>query len=238
MTKTNLGLVNFVISKLGCPYWYGCFGQAGSLSLLSAKIKQYPKYYTKSRIDRCKGQYGLEVFDCVGLIKSYLWRSDDGKIIYNASSDVSADGMKSKCKENGDISSLPEIPGILLFMKGHVGVYIGNGYAIEATVGNSEYKVKKSKVSTRGWQSWGKCPYITYINNEAEKPVNDNKKYLSCKGIYSGYSLVDALKRIGEKSDFASRRKLAKSNGISLYLGTASQNIKLLNLLKGGTLIK
>ncbi len=58
--------------------------------------------------------------------------------------------------------------------------------------------------------------------------------------IYKGksLSLVDALKSIGIGSSFSFRKKIAKANGIKTYLGTASQNNKLLNLLKKGKLIK
>jgi hypothetical protein len=250
MNKTNIGLVSYVKTKLGCPYWYGTFGQIGSASLLKAKIKQYPKYYTQSRIDRCTKQYGEQVFDCVGLIKSYLWEKE-GKIGYIISQDVSANGMLDKCKEKGTIKTLPEIPGVLLFMNGHVGVYIGNGYAIEATVGNNDYKVKKSKVVGRGWTSWGKCPYLDYIvekpivkpvenptptEKPKDKPVNNNIYFKKYTG--KSVSIVDALVSVGAGHTFAYRRQIAKANGMKTYLGTPGQNTKLLNLLKAGKLIK
>lgn len=71
-----------------------------------------------------------------------------------------------------------------------------------------------------------------------EKPkAETNSKYFK---KYSGKSssLVDALKSLGIQSSFAYRNKIAKKNGILLYSGWASQNIKLLNLLKQGKLIK
>ena len=54
----------------------------------------------------------------------------------------------------------------------------------------------------------------------------------------SSVSLVDALKTIGVDSSYSNREKIAKANGISNYSGTASQNTKLLNLLKQGKLKK
>ncbi|MBE7092502.1 MAG: DUF2272 domain-containing protein [Clostridiales bacterium] len=51
-------------------------------------------------------------------------------------------------------------------------------------------------------------------------------------------SIVDALKSLKIDSSFNHRKEIAKANGISLYLGLASQNIKLLTLLKQGILIK
>lgn len=55
---------------------------------------------------------------------------------------------------------------------------------------------------------------------------------------YKGTSFVDALKSIGVDFSFENRKILAANNGISNYKGTASQNIKLLNLLKNGRLRK
>lgn len=57
---------------------------------------------------------------------------------------------------------------------------------------------------------------------------------------YSGNSLsiVDALKSINVDSSYTYRSKIAIKNGIKNYIGTSVQNIKLLNLLKDGKLIK
>lgn len=51
-------------------------------------------------------------------------------------------------------------------------------------------------------------------------------------------SLVDALKSIGSDCSYTYRKKLAAANGVSLYVGTAGQNLKLLELLKQGKMIK
>ena len=57
---------------------------------------------------------------------------------------------------------------------------------------------------------------------------------------YSGTSnsIVDALKSLKIDSSFSYRKKIANTNGTTLYVGTATQNIKLLTLLKQGKLIK
>lgn len=68
------------------------------------------------------------------------------------------------------------------------------------------------------------------------KPTPSNKYYAKYTGK-SG-SLVDALRAIGADISFNNRRAIAKANGIKGYVGTASQNIKMLNLLKQGKLIK
>ncbi len=64
-----------------------------------------------------------------------------------------------------------------------------------------------------------------------------NDGYLE-NSSYKGNSIVDALKQIGVDSSFSNRKKIASRNNISNYTGTATQNTKLLNLLKKGKLIK
>ena len=59
------------------------------------------------------------------------------------------------------------------------------------------------------------------------------KRYFGTSG-----SIVTALNSLGIGSSFANRKKIANANGISGYSGTAAQNIRLLNLLKQGKLVK
>jgi len=61
-------------------------------------------------------------------------------------------------------------------------------------------------------------------------------RFPACK--YTGVSIAAALVSIGVNGSLANRRKIAKANGIKLYVGTTNQNIQMLNLLKTGKLIK
>lgn len=179
MAKTAAGLVAYAKAQLGRPYWYGTFGQAASKSLYDQKKRQYPDYY--------KWAYAGEtakVHDCVGLIKGYLWcdSAEDKTPVYNSAQDLSANGMRDVCTAGGAISKIPEVPGVLVFMNHHVGVYIGGGYVIEAR--GHAYGVVKTKLSDRPWTSFGYCPYLTYdkeTKNETkgEKTVNIELTQLS-----------------------------------------------------------
>lgn len=64
-----------------------------------------------------------------------------------------------------------------------------------------------------------------YDDNIIKNENNEN--------VYSGNSIVDYLKSIGIDSSFKNRKKLAKENGINNYSGTADQNLKLLEILRG-----
>lgn len=193
MIKNNVGLVEYAINHVGLPYWYGTYGNTSSLSLLEKKQKQYPQYYTSKRIKIAKEkQLGLRVQDCAGLIKGYLWsETPTSAPKYNKSQDKSANGLRNSCSETGSIKTIPEIPGILVFKNGHVGVYICNGEVIEAK--GFEYGVVKSKLSKTKWTSWGKLKWIDYNDNSVYYIVKkgDNlikiaKKYkMNWKDIYN-----------------------------------------------------
>ncbi len=77
--------------------------------------------------------------------------------------------------------------------------------------------------------------YLTIVSGVTDTAVTSDY-YLKYTG--SSTSIVAALNSLKITSTFAYRTKIAKANGITAYLGTASQNTKLLNLLKKGTLKK
>jgi len=52
------------------------------------------------------------------------------------------------------------------------------------------------------------------------------------KSTYTGPSIVEYLKSVGQDSSYANRARLAKRHGISGYRGTAAQNTSLLNRLR------
>lgn len=175
MAKTNTGLVEYAKAQIGKPYWYGTFGQAGTQSLLDYKKKQYPEHYVSARMSRYQNdiKQNVKVHDCIGLIKGYIWCDSptDMSPKYVAAQDKGADSMYAACKEKGNINTMPELAGVLVFMSGHVGVYIGNGNVIEAR--GFAYGVVQTKLKDRPWRTWGKCPYIQY--EEVKKPETTTK---------------------------------------------------------------
>lgn len=74
---------------------------------------------------------------------------------------------------------------------------------------------------------------VMVLDDEVEEGVKYFKKYSG-----ESNSIVDALKRVGEKTSFAYREQIAKANKISGYSGTAKQNLEMVSLLKQGKLIK
>lgn len=69
------------------------------------------------------------------------------------------------------------------------------------------------------------------VNQPLPKPVNQSP---TKKNSYTGYSIVDFLKSIGEDSSKANRKRLAKQHGLKGDF-TAQDNLNLLNALLGST---
>ena len=120
-------------------------------SLLARKSVQYPSHYGSSRTARYKQDIANKqvVADCVGGCKGYAWTGGGQGVLESIGTDLkytskygsngcpdkSASGMFEYCRKKGmdwgTIDTLPEIVGLALFTDGHVGYYVGGGYAVE-----------------------------------------------------------------------------------------------------------
>jgi peptidoglycan hydrolase-like protein with peptidoglycan-binding domain len=148
-------------------YIYGSYGQKASRSLINSCTAKYPEMYTPAYIKLCMNWVEPEahmVADCSGLIKSLLMKTATGAVVYNSKYDLGTSRLYDLAPAKGAIGTLPEQPGILVWHKGHVGVYIGNGEVIEAR--GAAYGVVKTKltkdINQSNWTHWLKHPYIDY----------------------------------------------------------------------------
>lgn len=170
-TKNNLDLVQWAISAeaAGWGYVWGTFGQVLTRDTLAAKAAQYPDNVGAYE-EYIRSHYlGRRTADCVGFIKGYCWydpETDSVNYATNGMPDIGADQMYRTAVEKGPISTMPEIPGLAVWHQGHIGIYIGNGYAIEAM--GTRYGVVKTRVAARSWTHWLKIPYINYIEETEE----------------------------------------------------------------------
>lgn len=175
MYKSSIGLVEYAKAQLSRPYWFGTFGQCATESLWDAKSKQYPKYYSDKRKTKMleRGDIGQKVHDCLGLWKGYMMSTGiNAGAIYDPTYDLSADGIFNMASEKGSIDTLPDIPGIGLYKKGHFGVYIGGGREIEAR--GFDYGVLEDSVAGGRFTHWFKIPYIEYSSAEViPEPVQE-----------------------------------------------------------------
>ena|GEM_PF-684749 len=166
--KTNLGLVEWARSWLSEAYWYGTCCYNCTSSLLVSKTAQYPSHYTEVRMPRYRTDIatGKRCADCIGLIKGYHWVDDLGNIKYlqNGTPDVNTSGMFNNTKIKGLIATMPEVPGLIVYKSGHVGVYEGEGHVIEAK--GFAYGVVRSTIKETAWTHWLMDPWISYDGYE------------------------------------------------------------------------
>ena len=130
-------------------------------------------------------------FDCVCLIKSILWgwvgdtSHQYGGATYksNGVPDIDETAMIKACSDvTTDFSSIQV--GEAVWMPGHIGVYIGDGLAVESTPSwkdgvqiTAVHNIgTKSGYNGRTWTKHGKLPYVTYekarVETKEEKTVN------------------------------------------------------------------
>lgn len=175
LSKTGAGLAKWAedVHKGGRHvYWWGTYCNPCTESLLAGKTRQYPDQYTEKRqaTYRKHIQQGKIATDCIGLIKGYYWEKD-GVIKYKRDElpDKGASGMYRAATIKGAIDTMPEIPGLLVWTasKGHIAVYVGGGYVVEAR--GFSYGIQRNKLTSRSFKHWGLCPYIGYTAEEIAK---------------------------------------------------------------------
>lgn len=181
MTMTAQQLANKVTkiaNEYKTAYIWGGLGKPITASTIKQAVNQYPKNNTyAAKAQDLVGQKKAFYFDCVGLIKSVLWgwNGNSSKSLGGATyasngvPDISADQMISKCTDVSTKFSGIQV-GELLWCKGHVGIYIGEGLAVECTpkwkngVQITAVTNIGSKYGYKGrvWTKHGKLPYVSY----------------------------------------------------------------------------
>ena len=126
--------------------------------LYREKKKMWPEHYKDSDFVT---QYGKRVFDCSGLIKGYLWSENfEDEPKYNTMQDINSKELMNVCELSENFETMLEIPGMLVFFEGHVGVYVGNSRVIEAR--GHTFGVVETRLKERPWKKCGKLKWITY----------------------------------------------------------------------------
>lgn len=178
-SKNNLDLVEWAkaAQEAGWGYVWGTYGQVLTRDRLEAKLEQYPDGVGAHEDFIRANWIGGRTADCIGLIKGYSWyNSETGEISYgtNGMPDIGANQMYAYAIEKGTVDTIPEIPGVLVWHEGHIGIYIGNGEVIEAM--GTRYGVVKTELENRSWTHWCKNPYIRYEKSEATEPTTETEE--------------------------------------------------------------
>lgn len=132
-------------------------------------------------------------FDCVNLIKAVLWgwsgnkTANYGGAKYNSFGvpDVSANKMITMCVDAKSTNWSGIEAGELVWMQGHVGIYVGNGLVVECSprwANGVQITALLNKGSVEGyhgrkWTMHAKLPWIEYVKEDRELAVGDHVHY-------------------------------------------------------------
>lgn len=168
-------------------YVYGCWGCPMNQKNKERFMRAHSSNRRAPIINATSDTFG---FDCVNLIRGILmgWNGDVSKnyggAVYDTSKvpEMNAEGTLRYCSNvSSDFSNI--IPGELVVMSGHVGIYIGNGEVIESTP-KWDDKVQISKLGNIGatgakvrrWEKHGRYGFIDYSKYVGNAPAKEEKK--------------------------------------------------------------
>lgn len=158
------------------------YKKASDLVKWAKEQKDKPNKYRLGGIGRYENN--VRIFDCIGLIKCFMWHDYSEK---NASyygkevPDWNEQGFFDKASEKGTIDTIPETEGLMVWQKGHIGIYLGNGEVIEATAAFDKKIVltyfkgnhPNTNYKRTTWTHWFKMPYLEYEIKKSNEEIAD-----------------------------------------------------------------
>jgi len=156
---TGKNLVDILVPKIGSGYVYGGQGQICTMAMINTLMARYGRdhYYFKGY--SAEKWIGKPSFDCSGFVSwgRYMLGLNPGHKSY------SANGYYTMTTR---ISKLQLLAGDLCFIVNsdghatHVGVYMGNGYVVQAA--STKSGVIKTKLGT-GWSGYGRLKDLVQV---------------------------------------------------------------------------
>ena len=177
-------LVDYALSMVGTPYFYGAKVPNGPLteSYMLQMHKQYPGKVTTGYMNkaRTKGNVGKVNVDCSGLISAYTKKVLGSSQLY---SQAYTRLPISKHKDFGN--------GVVLWRSGHVGIYYKDNTGAEKVIEAKgiDYGTVVSDFVESKWSygltfSWMNYTYTENVDNKTWKQPNPYHEPL--KTIYKG----------------------------------------------------
>ncbi len=190
-----------------------------------------PNVYKNGGIGRYNPD-GTRQFDCCGYFKCFMWHNystTNAKYYGKTQKDLNCEGLLREAVEKGDISTIPEIPGVLVYMNKHMGIYLGNGKVLEATA--KKFDGQNAKIyltyfkgdgkDTDGkrdtWTMWFKSPNLTY----EIKDFFNGKKYFK---LGDNHENIGKIAKFIYDNNYISQKIL--SNHYSLYFMMVIRSIQ------------
>lgn len=185
-------------------YIWGAQGQKITEAFLKKQINTFGSWYNKKnrgtelmaefRRGDLDGAFG---FDCSGLVLAvslYGWKEDGTlKSNKNAGFDTTANSLKDMFEGAVSISANTQdwynknlVPGMALWMDGHIGFFIGDGKVIEATTsGNKVICVTPEYRKGSNWKIAGKLPWVLYGEGKTSSTKTEVTKTTKAQAVSS-----------------------------------------------------
>lgn len=141
----------------------------------------------------CARWIGKMAADCSGGIIG-AFRS-----IHPTYGDRTADTFYSQCTEKGTIKTIPEIPGLCVWRKGHIGIYEGDGYALEFR--GTDYGAVRTRLKDRDFTHWGKLRDVDYTKGGTIMNPNEKNPSLPVSGEITPEMLEELANGKGDDKD-------------------------------------
>lgn len=206
MSLTGKGLVAYVESKLGANYVYGSKMEKLTQARVNSLAKSYPSIFDDAYIAKANKLVGTMCTDCSGLIQGYTKKSNSSASLYSSAS-----------KRIGISEDMPV--GTVVWKSGHVGVYIGKGYVIEARGIN--YGVVKAKLSATKWKYgllFDYMPCEEVISKPIQSIVSNTAEVYRVRRIWR-----DSSSQIGAYTMLENAIRLANENKLNVYNSKGEQ---------------
>lgn len=200
----------------GANYWAGVYANADWFKNYLNKNELVPRYtswiaHYGVNPDKYKGQYDMLQYTSSGKVSGIKGNVDLNEMYRD---------LLNETKESSQVVPAPK-KTIDEVAQEVINGQWGNGTDRKNNLINAgyDYNAVQNKV-----------------NEILGSKTKDSNYYPKCDSKY--LSLIDALKSVKVDNSFAYRKKIANKNGIPLYIGTSTQNKRLLDKLKAGRLIK
>ena len=187
--KTGQALADYAASLLSnqAPTWYmyGNNGHQITEQFIQTKKIQYPDRYSDDHIRELRKHIGQIGYDCSSITDLFV------------GPDRSANGWLAASFDSGPIISIPDLPGLTVHYNGHMGIYQGGGWVVEAR--GTWYGIVKTRLSDRPWKNWAKVPGVDYTKDDMIFAKYGDGRETTTSSSAAVWSLQDGLLRLGYK---------------------------------------
>lgn len=136
---------------------YDCYGELVNHELIGKllcnSLRRY--HYNVSELIYLQHKFGKRAYECTSLIKIPLDHIDER----------TPDDFYNESTHKYLIEDMPEIPGLAVYFRGHLGIYIGDSEVVEVTSAHlveGGPGIVKTKLKNRPWNIAFKIKDINY----------------------------------------------------------------------------